>query len=57
MIDVGVCQIIWIALMGLSLCANAYMHGKETKSNFFVALISVGIQATLLALGGFFSAG
>ena len=50
----GVCQIIWIVLMGLSLCANAYLHGKETKNNFWGALISVGIQATLLACGGFF---
>jgi hypothetical protein len=50
----GVCQIIWIVLMGLSLCANAYLHGKETKNNFWGALISVGIQVALLAFGGFF---
>lgn len=53
----GVWQFIWIGLMVLSLCANAYLHGKETKTNFWAAAISVALQAVILGLGGFFTAG
>jgi hypothetical protein len=56
-IEMGVWQIIWIVFMGISLCANAFMHGREIKVNFWTALISTGVHVLLLALGGFFTAG
>ena len=53
----GVWQIVWIVFMVMSLCANAFMHGRETKVNFWSALVAAGIHVLFLTLGGFFTAG
>lgn len=53
----GVPQIIVIVLYSASLCVAANQHGKmiESKHNFWVALIAIGIEVGLLIWGGFFS--
>lgn len=58
-IEMGIWQIIWICIMAISLGVNLALHGKPKKgnNNFFVALISFGIQLVPLIFGGFFTAG
>lgn len=53
----GVCQIILVILYAISLGTVLAMHGKPKtgKYSFWTGLISVGIEMTLLILGGFFS--
>ena len=52
----GIWQIIWIAVMALSLGSNLASHGKtEVKTyNFFTTLIAFGINFAILWFGGFF---
>ncbi len=51
----GIPQIILIVLYAVSLLLNAYIHGKpkEGYNNFWIALISTGIDIGLLLWGGF----
>lgn len=50
-------QITLIALYCLSLGITMSRHGQERveKPNFFISLISAGIQIGILIWGGFFS--
>ena len=52
----GPWQIVWIALMMLSLGVCLADHGKTrvTTDNFWVSLISVIIMNGILYAGGFF---
>jgi hypothetical protein len=52
----GTPQIIWIALMAVSLGISLSKHGepKKGKNSFWTALISFGIQLAILTWGGFF---
>lgn len=53
----GIWQIVWIAVMALSMGVNLAKHGKvNTKPNsFWAALIAFGIHLFILIKGGFFS--
>lgn len=52
----GVPQVIYLALMGLSLGVEMTKHGqpKTGKHNFGVMLIALAIQIALMRWGGFF---
>lgn len=49
-------QIIIISLFALTLLTNAIKHGQRRRGtvSFWMALVSVAIQAALLWWGGFF---
>ena len=53
----GICQILLCALYAISLGVCLAKHGepKTGKYSFWTGLISVGLEMTLLILGGFFS--
>lgn len=50
-------QVIVLALMGMSVCAAAYLHGKPKtgEHNFLVEFINNALTFGLLWWGGFFS--
>ena len=52
----GIPQIIMIVMLALTLFTNIANHNKprEGKYNAWQALISIAIQVSLLAWGGFF---
>lgn len=48
-------QLTWIALMMLGLGISLANHGKPGKpTNFFIVLLAVSINASILYWGGFF---
>jgi hypothetical protein len=52
----GTPQIIILVLFSLGLLASAHLHGKErTPHNFWVVLISIFIEVSILIWGGFFN--
>jgi hypothetical protein len=52
----GIPQIIFIILVGMSLLINLFNHDepKNQRYNFFEAVFSNGIMVGLLIWGGFF---
>lgn len=48
-------QVVMIVLISLSMFASLLLHGKETKVNFFVSLLSNSLVIGLLIWGGFFA--
>jgi len=50
----GIPQILWVALMSLSLGIVASKHGQSYKYNIWYSLICILIQVGLLYWGGFF---
>lgn len=53
----GIWQIIYLAMMMLSLGVSLAEHGKpkEGRHSFWISFISLAIQITILYFGGFFS--
>ena len=49
-------QIVWIALSAIGIGIALVKHGKPRKSyyNFWVTLISLGLEVLVLYNGGFF---
>jgi multisubunit Na+/H+ antiporter MnhC subunit len=52
----GAPQIILLTILGLTLLATAYLHGKDRtgKHNIFLKLIDAAITIWILVSGGFF---
>jgi|WetSurMetagenome_2_1015567.scaffolds.fasta_scaffold37656_9 hypothetical protein len=52
----GIAQILILGLLILSLGISLAKHGepKNGKENFFITLLGVALQITLLYFGGFF---
>lgn len=52
----GIWQIVWIALMAMSLGCTLADHGKlrVKKDNFWIGLASTLLMNAILYLGGFF---
>ena len=52
----GICQVIWIGLITMSLGCHLARHGEPRTGsyNFVTALISGTIEFALLYFGGFF---
>lgn len=53
----GVPQIIWVSLAGISLLIHANKHGQKRDYNFWTDLVGTIASLALLTWGGFFGGG